>query len=273
MKIAVNAWCFPDDTPVTTMLETAKAAGLDGLELNLNEPEHPGLTLDSDNHEIMTIKRLSHQYGIELHSLSTSLLWKWPLSSPDAEVRTQAKRIIRKQLELANALEIRTILVVPGIVDAYTNYEECWMRSQYELAELANHANTLGVRIGVENVWNKFLLSPVEMARYLDEISAVNLGAYFDVGNVLNFGYPEQWIKTLSHRIFKVHVKDFNTRIGNINGFVPLLSGDVNWQAVRQSLREIGYDDYLTAEIMPYQINNTQAVYDSAQQMQVIAQL
>jgi hexulose-6-phosphate isomerase len=126
------------------------------------------------------------------------------------------------------------------------------------------------VAIGIENVWNKFLLSPLEMARYIDELNSDFAKAYFDVGNVLQFGYPEQWIRILGKRINKVHVKDFSTKVGNITGFVPLLAGDVNWPAVVEALEEIGYDDVITAELSPYTIGPKQLPIDTARHMDVI---
>ncbi len=124
--------------------------------------------------------------------------------------------------------------------------------------------------MGIENVWNKFLLSPLEMARYIDEFDSPCVCAYYDVGNVLLFGYPEQWIRILGHRIQRVHVKDFKPAVGNYNGFVPLLAGDVNWTEVRLALQEIGYNDVLTAEIDPYASYPEQLIFDTARHIDVI---
>jgi L-ribulose-5-phosphate 3-epimerase len=114
------------------------------------------------------------------------------------------------------------------------------------------------------------LLSPLEMANYMDELQSPYIGCYFDVGNVLQFGYPEQWIRILNQRIRKVHVKDFNMQVGNINGFVPLLSGDVDWDAVRNALHEIGYSDVITAELSAYKKAPLQMLMDTSSQMDVI---
>lgn len=273
MKRAVNQWCFEANVDLKEIFRVAQDAQLDGVELNIYEPGEIGLTLATQPAEALAIKSLAKSYGLELPSLSNGLLWKWPLSSKDAEIRSKGASIVKRQLELAHTLEMDTILVVPGMVTDSTSYEECWQRSQDEIGRLATHAEQLGVRIGIENVWNKFLLSPVEMVRFIDDIGSKHVGAYFDVGNVLNFGYPEHWITSLGHRILKVHVKDFNTRVGNIQGFVPLLSGDVNWHAVRHALTNIGYDDYITAEQSPYTGHGYQMIYDASVQMKVIAEL
>ncbi|GMA60221.1 sugar phosphate isomerase/epimerase [Alicyclobacillus fastidiosus] len=270
MKKAVNQWCFPDGTPLKQVFEVSQAAGLDGVELNIYEPGGVGLTLETTDAEAKAIKKMAADHGLELKSLSNGLLWQSPLSAASADVRAKGVSIVRKQLELASVLEMDAILVVPGRVDKETSYEECWARSQQELAQLAPYAEQLGVKIGVENVWNKFLLSPTDMVRYIDELSYAFVGAYFDVGNVLNFGFPEQWIRSLGERIVKVHVKDFSTSVGNITGFVPLLSGDVDWKSVRQALRDVGYDDYITAELSPYKVDANQMIHDTSRQMSFI---
>ena len=273
MKKSVNQWCFPAGTPLDEIFQTAAAAGLDGVELNIYEPGGVGLTSDSTAADALAVRRRAESFGLELSSLCNSLLWKWPLSSPDEEVRTKGAGIVRKQLELAAAMGMDAVLVVPGIVDARTSYEQCWERSRAELSKLAPHAVSLGVKIGVENVWNKFLLSPLEMVRYIEQIGAPGVGAYFDVGNVLNFGFPEQWIRSLNRHIVKVHVKDFSLKVGNIHGFVPLLAGDVDWKAVRAALREVGYDDYITAELSPYASDTRRLIHDASAHMDIIMNL
>ncbi|WP_010677009.1 sugar phosphate isomerase/epimerase family protein [Bacillus timonensis] len=270
MLKGINQWCYPEGTSLEDVFKFSKEAGFDAVELNVYEAGGVGLTMETTPQEAEAIVSLAASYGIQLRSISTGLLWQSPLSSPDANVREQAKAIILKQLELANAMGIDTVLVVPGTVTEDVSYEECYNRSQQELKELLVEAEKYQVSIGIENVWNKFLLSPLEMARYIDELHSDYAKAYFDVGNVLQFGYPEQWIRTLGNRISKVHVKDFSTSVGNITGFVPLLAGDVNWPAVVEALEEIGYHDTLTAELNPYGINPTQLPIDTARHLDVI---
>lgn len=270
MKTAVNQWCFPEGTPLETVFTKSRDAGLDGVELNLYEAGSVGLTMETTVAEADAIRRLASAHDIELKSLSTGLLWGAPLSDPNPDLRAKGRQIVAKQLELAAALEMDAILVVPGAVNSNVPYEVCYERSQAELAELVKTAERLGVRIGIENVWNKFLLSPIDMARYIDDFASNCVGAYFDVGNVLQFGFPEQWIRYLGHRIVKVHVKDFSTAVGNITGFVPLLAGDVNWAAVRGALKDVGYDDYLTAEVSPYRQYPGSLIADTARHLRII---
>lgn len=271
MLKSVNQWCFPVGTPLPELFEISREAGLDAVELNVYEAEASvGFTMDTTAAEADAIARLADENGLQLRSLSTSLLWAAPLSSPDPDVREQGRAIVRKQLEIAERIGADTVLVVPGVVNAASSYEICYENSRRELEKLIPEAERRGVTIGVENVWNKFLLSPLEMKQYVDELNSPNLGVYFDVGNILLYGFPEQWIRILGGRIAKVHVKDFKTSAGNGSGFVPLMAGDVNWPEVIAALREIGYDDILTAEISAYSSSSYQAVYDTANQLQAI---
>lgn len=270
MKKAINQWCFPENTPVSELVDESAKAGFWGLELNVNDAAGVGLTVETSTAEAKAVRKQLVDAGVQPSCLSTSLLWRTPLTAADESVATRGQAVVRKQIELAAALEVDTILVVPGVIRAGDDYEAGYRRSQDALAKLAETAAGAGVRIGVENVWNRFLISGFELKRFVDEINHPALGVYFDVGNALQFGSPQEWIQMLGQRIFKVHVKGFSQVVGNINGFVPLLAGDVEWPAVMQALQEIGYDDVLTAEISPYKTAPFQAVYDTSRQLDAI---
>lgn len=267
---SINQWCFKDDTPIEQVFAISSDAGYGAVELNLYQPGGTGLTMESTAAEAEKIGNLARQYGIQLRSLSTSLLWQSPLSSPDASVRERGRQVVTKQLELAELLGMDTVLVVPGSVNPDTPYDQCYERSFRELQLLSIEAEKRKTQIGVENVWNKFLLSPLEMARYVDDINSPYVGVYFDVGNILLYGYPEQWIRILGSRIFKIHVKDFLTSVGNGSGFVSLLAGNVNWKAVREALQDINYTDIVTAELGIYAADPLQLVYDTSRHLDII---
>lgn len=270
MLKGINQWCYPEQTSLEKVFEYSRDAGFHAVELNLYEADGVGLTVETTKEEALKIKAIAEKYRIKLRSLSTSLLWKMSLCSPDKQVRQQGIRVVEKMLEIAGYIGMDTILVVPGAVSEQVSYEECYKRSQVSIREIIPTAEKYDVKIGIENVWNKFLLSPLEMARYIDDFESDYVGAYFDVGNVLQFGYPEQWIRLLGKRVFKVHVKDFNTAVGNGAGFVPLLAGDVNWRAVIDALREIGYEDTLTAELSPYSFCPHTLADDTARHLDII---
>lgn len=247
MKQGVNGWCFDPGTDYVTMVELAHDAGFDGVELNLEAPDLEGSLSRFDE-----ARRRAEALGMELPSVATDLYWRYPLSSADPAIRRRALAILIRQLEAARQVGAGAILVVPGIVTPDEPYDAVYERAQSALREAAPHAERMGIVIAVEEVWNKFLLSPLEFARFVDAVGSPAVQAYFDVGNVLLFGYPEQWIQILGPRIARVHVKDFLTSVGTMAGFTHLLQGDVDWRRVMAAFRKTGYDGYLTCEIPPY---------------------
>lgn len=253
MKIGINRWTLPPDLSLASCFTLCHEVGFDSVEINIAKDGE--LHLGVSEADVKAIRTAADKAGVALLSVSTGLGWQYPLTSPDEATRKQAKECIRKQLQAAQWLGASTILVVPGIVTSDTAYDEAYTRAQEGLKELAADAERLGVDIGVENVWNKFLLSPLEFARFLDEIGSPRVGAYFDVGNVLVYGYPEQWIRILGDRIKKIHVKDFKNHIGNITGFCNPLQGDLPWDRVKTALQAIGYDEVVTAEVDGYKTN------------------
>ena len=270
MLKGINQWCYPTGTPLEKIFEYSREAGFDTVELNLNKVGDVGLTSETTKQEATDIKEMASSYGIKLQSLSTALFWETPLSSADEDIQKQGINTVKKMLEISSYIGIDTILVVPGAVTEEVSYDDCYRRSQDAIKQTIATAEKYNVKIGIENVWNKFLLSPLEMARYIDELGSNHIGAYFDVGNVLQFGYPEQWIRILNKRIFKVHVKDFDTQAGNGSGFRSLLGGDVNWIAVIAELKEINYSGALTAELTPYKHSANALANDTARHLDVI---
>ena len=150
------------------------------------------------------------------------------------------------------------LLTIPAAVDVFFNpdapvvpYDTALERARAGIERVLPVAEEVGVALAIENVWNKLFLSPVELRDFIDSFDSTLVGSYFDVGNVVPFGYPEQWVRILDHRIKRVHLKDFKRAVGTADGFCDLLEGDVNWPAVMGALQEIGYDGPLTSEVMP----------------------
>lgn len=249
MQSALNMWCFPDAWTFQEACQYASENGVHALEVNLSETGSFQLKASTDTWR--EARHLAEDYGVAIPSVSTSLLWTYPLTDARESVREQARDVVLRMIELAGTLGADTVLVVPGLVTQDVSYEHAYDRAQEACAQLAATASGTGVTIAIENVWNRFLLSPLEFKRFIDEIDHPQVQVYLDVGNVLPNGFPEQWIRALAHRIRRVHVKDFRKEIGNISGFTTLFRGDVNWTQVLCALKEIGYDEYLTAEIPP----------------------
>jgi hexulose-6-phosphate isomerase len=252
MKKGVNAWCFPSYLGAADLFKRAKELGFSGIELNLSDQSDSILHLGSNEEEINQIAMLAKQNDLELVGISTDLLWKYPLTDNSEEIRNKGIQIVEKMIEIAGILGASTVLVVPGIVTSTVSYDTAYSRALAAIKTLSKKAEEYDVQIAIENVWNKFLLSPLEMAGFIDQVNSRWVGAYLDIGNVIQFGYPEQWIRILSNRIFMIHVKDFKESVGNIHGFVPLLSGDISWEQVKKALKEINYRGYIIPEIPPH---------------------
>lgn len=273
MKKGINQWSFPSGMPAEDCMKLAKEAGFDGIELSFAATGE--IAPSSKESELLELKGKAGRIGIEIAGLASGLGWEFGLTSADKSVRERAVEAVKAQLEAAAVLGVDTILVVPGAVgvDFIPNAEVVPYVQAYEnalagLSELSGHAESCGVAIGVENVWNKFLLSPLEMRRFLDEIGSPWVGAYFDVGNTVLNGYPEHWIQALDKRIKKVHFKDYRRNTAGLTGFVDLLAGDVDYPAVVEALRKVGYDNYVIAEMIPaYRHHTEQIIFNTSASM------
>jgi len=238
-------------------LTVLKDAGFDGIEA-------PQFDTAQEAEEVAS---LAGEIGLEIHGVMGGSHWQLPLSEPDEEARRQGVAGIENALRQAAILGAETVLVVPGVVNTDVSYDQAYEVSQKSICELLPLAEELDIMMCLENVWNKFLLSPLEMRDYIDSFDSPLVQAYFDVGNILLYGYPEQWIEILGQRIKKVHIKDFNV---GTRQFVGLLQGDVDYPTVMAAFRSIGYDGYITAELSPYSQFPKQFAYDTAAQMDAI---
>jgi len=207
-----------------------------------------------DPKEAEAMKAASEKTGLRIHSVMNMDHWKYPLSSPDPAVVQKSLQGMETSLHNAHLWGADTVLLVPAVVNATTSYADAWERSQKQIRTLIPLAEKLKVIIGIEEVWNKFLLSPLEFARYVDDFHSPWIRAYFDVGNVVLYGYPQDWIRTLGKRIVKLHIKDFSYRQDasikkRVPDFVDLRDGDIYWKAIYQALTDIGYKGSATVEL------------------------
>ena len=275
MKKSINIWSFIGKTNREAM-KLAKDAGFEGIELALGADGEISMT--STDEELLSIKAYAEELGIKIPSLSSGLCWANSLTANDPEARQQAFDMVVRQLYCAKMIGAETILVIPGSVSVefvpewgVVDYDVVWERALEQMKKLAPIAEEYGVQIGMENVWNKFLLSPLEMRNFIDAVGSDWVGAYFDTGNVVYSGYPEQWIKILGKRIFKVHFKDYRRNPGGLNAFVDLLAGDVDWKAVRAAFEAVGYEGWAAGEMIPqYAQGSDQLIYNTSASMERI---
>ncbi len=221
-------------------MKAVKAAGFEGAEMNSH--------MDQDE-----VLRARDATGLFIPSVCGSKHWDKPLSDPDPKVREEGLEALRQTLRDAHRYGASSVLLVPAVVNKTVSYPEAYSRSQAEIRKALPLAEELGVKIAIENVWNQFLLSPLEAARYVDEFNSPAVGWHFDVGNIINYGWPEQWIRVLGKRIQKLHIKEFSRKKRDAEGLwkgfdVKLLEGDNDWPAVMKAVDDVGYTGWAMTE-------------------------
>ena len=238
LKKAVLISMLPKQMSYLDRFHLARDVGFEAVEAQTT----------TDPGEAEEIKKAAGDARIRIHSVMNMAHWEYPLSSADPAVVEKSVAGMKTSLHNANLWGADTVLLVPAVVNPQTSYQQAWKRSQEQIRRLLPLAEELKVIIALEEVWNKFLLSPLEFPRYVDEFKSPWAKAYFDVGNVVLYGYPEDWIRSLGKRIAKVHIKDFK-RLEDGYRWVNLGEGDINWEAVRKAFAEVGYTGYVTTEL------------------------
>jgi hexulose-6-phosphate isomerase len=228
---------------VLDKFKLVKECGFDGIDVD-------GPPLKHDE-----VLKARDETGLNIHGVVTHTHWSQPLSHPDPKVRELGLIGLQQAIKDAKAYGGTTVLLVVGVVNKEISYADAYTRTQEEIKKALPLATEQGIKIAFENVWNMFLLSPLEFARYIDEFQSPQVGAYFDVGNVVNYGWPEHWIKTLGKRILKVDIKEYSRtrrdKSGPYAGFgAPLGEGDCDWPIVLKTLAEVGITEaWGTAEV------------------------
>jgi L-ribulose-5-phosphate 3-epimerase len=236
LKKAVLISMLPKAMSYLDRFRLAKEVGFEAIEAQTV----------TDQKEAEQIKEAADKAGIRIHSVMNMDHWKYPLSSGDPQVVATSMKGMETSLRNAKLWGADAVLLVPAVVNPETSYRDAMVRSKAQIKKLIPLAKELGVVIAVEEVWNKFLLSPLEFADYVDSFKSPWVRAYCDVGNMVLFGYPQDWIRTLGKRILKFHLKDFHFETKK---FVPLREGSIDWKEVRKAIGEIGFSGYLTVEL------------------------
>ena len=258
---AINYWVlggFEGKKSPFQAIDDAAEMKLDGIELTYGE----SLKEDITEQECKQIKIYADEKNIKLKTLAAGFYWGCSLGSDDIAERDKAVRFTEKYIEVASWLNIDRILVIPGAVDVawdesrpITSYKNVWNNATDSLNRVLPTAERHGVILCLENVWNKFLLSPIEFKFFLEQFNSEYIGIYFDVGNVVINGYPEHWIEILKDKIKAIHFKNFarDDCGGTLHGFGDdLYVGDVNYKNVLKELKKINYSGPITAEMIPF---------------------
>ena len=226
MKKGINYWSFKQGTTVKKAMEIAKDAGFDGIELSIDQEGIMGF----GSNDLKEIKKMSNDIDIEIPSIASGLYWEYSLTSDSKTIREKSMMYAKRQIDYAVELGADTVLVIPGMVGAdfipnadVLDYSIVYERAINAIGELKIHAEKHKITVGLENVWNKFLLSPMEMRSFIEQIDSKYVASYLDIGNTLLTGYPEHWINILNKKIKKIHFKDYRKNPGGISSFVDLL--------------------------------------------------
>jgi hexulose-6-phosphate isomerase len=220
-----------------------KDAGIDGVELNA-----------PNQHKLEEVREACKQTGLLIEGVVDAFHWNINLADPNPAMRATAVEHLKNALRECRAFGGTSCLLVPAIVNKQVSYDDAWKRSLEEIRKAVPVAEETGVKIAIENVWNQFHLSPLEAARYVDEFNSPAVGWHFDIGNIINFGYPEQWIRILGKRIVKLHFKEFSRKKRDEEGLwkgfaVELMEGDNDWPAIMKALDDVGYSTWACAEV------------------------
>lgn len=272
MRKGISIWTFPGNMKLVDCFRLARKAGFEGVEVALDEAGELGLEVKEA--DVKRVVGQAQEAGVEITSLASGLFWRYSLTGEDPAMREKARKILEKSVVVASWLGVDATLVVPGATLVTWNpeapvarYDDVYPRAQEALRTVIPLAEEKKVYLGIENVGNGFLLSPLEMARFIDELESEWVGAYFDVGNVMAIGVPESWIEILGPRIKRVHFKDFRRSAG-LAGFVDLLAGDVDWPAVMAAFKKVGYDGWVVAEMIgAYKHYWDQILYNTSHSM------
>jgi L-ribulose-5-phosphate 3-epimerase len=258
MQKSINLWAFPYPGRMSLQecLQLAKDAGFDGIELNYDLEND--LSPKAGERDLQNIRRMADKIGIRISGLCSFLFWPYPLTSNDPQKRARGLELAGKMTQTAHTLGVESLLVVPGAVhipwrddhDPVPN-DVCDRRARQAIAQLLPQAEKAGVYLNIENIFfNGYLLTPMEMASFVDSFNSPHVRVHFDTGNIMIFQFPEHWISILGTRIRNIHVKEF-TKKGtdhSLEAFRPLLDGTTNWPAVLEALDQTGYRGYLTFE-------------------------
>ena len=243
IRMAVKLGMLAGEASIEEKFRLLREVGFEGVEL-----DSPS---ELDPVEVLAARAKT---GIEIPGVVDSVHWQATLGDPDAAVRARGVEALRTALGECKRYGGTSVLLVPAVVNAKIAYDDAWKRSQEELRKVLPLAAELEVHIAIENVWNQFLQSPLEAARYVDDFESPWVGWHFDVGNVVNYGWPEQWIRILGKRILKLDVKEYSRAKRDAEGLwkgfeVEIGEGDCGWPQVRAALEEIGYQGWATAEV------------------------
>lgn len=298
MKKAINQWCFPSEWSWEELFGLSREAGFQGVEICVDYPpfseamrrggleglvadiarsvgstfeNSKSLRFDTPDREFRRVSIMAKDHGLAISSLLTISQFYYSLIHEDHEIRQTGIDLVKQLIDRAALMEAPNVLIVPGVVTSEIGYEDALKRLEEALWILKDEAEQRHVGLGIENVWGKFLYSPLEMRDFVDRFDSSYVGVHFDVGNVLQYGYPDQWIRILGRdRLLNIHLKDYIESVNNIRAFTHLFQGDLPWERTMRSLRDVGYEGYLIAEVPPYPFCPEEGIRDISRKIDIL---
>jgi L-ribulose-5-phosphate 3-epimerase len=275
MKKSINFWAvpYPDKMTLRQALELCKDAGFEGVELNFDEKGE--ISPEASERDLHAIGQMARAIGLQISGLCSFLFWPYSLTHEDPKKRQRGLELAFQMIRACKALGTENLLVVPGSVYAPwvpdappVPFDVCERRAKEAIRQLLPEAEKAGVYLNIENIFvNGFLHSPQEMIQFVDSFQSDRVRVHFDTGNIMQYHFPEHWIRLLGRRIKNVHLKEASKKVNefNLNTFRPLLDGSTNWPAVLEALDQIGYRGYLTFEYFhPWQYWPEALIYQTS---------
>jgi len=253
---SISMWSFPPSLGVEECFNMAKKLGYQGVEMTCDLKGR--FTVTASEEDCENTRRIAHKLGIQITSLASHVAWHVSPTSDLASDREKAVELYRRMIQISRWLGVDSILVMPGAVQnpmdkkfKPVRYDTAYERAAEFIEKLLPFAEKYQIRICVENSWNNFLMSPLELKDFVDSFDHPSVRIYFDVGNVMRFGVPQHWVEILGNKVHRVHIKDVKMNGLWLDGFCPLLEGEVPFKEVMKALKKQGYNRSLTAEMIP----------------------
>ena len=256
---------------IESALAQTKTYGFDALELAIST--EGVLKTSTTKAECEIIRQKIDDSGIFVDSLASGMSWGISPTSEDEATRNKSISLHKDALQVANNLGCKALLFVPGVVKSpisseIVRYDKALDRIRDAINQLLPIAEDLDVDLCMENVWNGFFYSPIELRDFVDSFESNKLGVYLDVGNLIGYQqYPPHWIELLNSRIKRVQIKDFQENFdwtGSFS-FCDIGTGDVPWKETIEALKSINYQNTIIAEMLPWDetiLSRTSAAMD-----------
>ena len=256
---------------IESALSQTKKNGFDALELSVSS--EGVINTNTSKAECEIIRKKIDDSGIFVDSIATGMSWGVSPTSNDRSIREKSIKLHQDALKVASFLDCKALLFVPGVVKSpispdIVRYDKALDRLRQAINQMLPIAEDLNVDLCMENVWNGFFYSPIELRDFVDSFDSDRLGVYLDIGNLIGYQqYPPHWVELLNSRIKRVQIKDFQENFdwtGSFS-FCDIGAGDVPWKETIAALNAIQYKSTIIAEMLPWDetiLSRTSAAMD-----------